>query len=131
MLCITVKLACTQTTQGFTLLIFLFQKWRSHSIQICPGFVFLLHANKLSFNAVNSKFMLIVSPHSLSKLADHEKPLIKILGKFIEQVSSIGCLGMRVDQFLRWDKHVGALSKKKLALQFHPLKYLAFYHPRP
>ena len=56
--------------------------------------------------------MLIASPDSLSKLADHEKPHIKILGKFIEQVSSIDCLGMKVDQFFGWDKHVGALSKK-------------------
>ena len=71
-----------------------------------------LHANKLSINSVKSKFMLIASPHSVSKLTDHEKPHIKILGKFIEQVSSIDCLGMMVDQFLRWDKHVGALSKK-------------------
>ena len=65
--------------------------------------------------------MLITSLHSVSKLADHEKPHIKILGKFIEQVSSMDCLGMTVDQFLRWDKHVGALSKR-LAMQFSPLK---------
>ena len=56
--------------------------------------------------------MLIASPRSVSKLAEHEKPHIKILGKFIEQVSSIDYLGMTVDQFLRWDKHVGALSKE-------------------
>ena len=56
-----------------------------------------LHANKLSINAVKSKFMLIASPHSVSKLADHEKPHIKIPGKFIEQVSSIDCPGMTVD----------------------------------
>ena len=56
--------------------------------------------------------MLIASPHSVSKLAEHEKPHIKILGKFIEQISSIDYLGMTVDQFLRCDKHVRALSKK-------------------
>ena len=44
------------------------------------------HANKLSINAVKSKFMLIASPRSISRLADHEKPHIKILGKFIKQV---------------------------------------------
>ena len=33
-----------------------------------------LNANKLSINAVKSKFMLIASPRSLSKLANHEKP---------------------------------------------------------
>ena len=71
-----------------------------------------LNANKLSINAVKSKFMLIASPHSVSKLANHEKSHIKILGKFIEQVSSMDCLGTTVDQFLRWDKHVGALSKR-------------------
>ena len=71
-----------------------------------------LHANKLSINAVKSKFMLIAFSHSVSKLADHEKPHIKILGKCIEQVSSIDCLGMTVDQFLKWDKHVEGLSKK-------------------
>ena len=35
-----------------------------------------LHANKLSTNAVKGKFMLIASPRSVSKLADHEKPQI-------------------------------------------------------
>ena len=60
-----------------------------------------LHANKLIINAVKSKFMFIASPCGLSKLAYHEKPHIKILGKFIKQVSSIDCLGMKVDQFLR------------------------------
>ena len=70
-----------------------------------------LHANKLSISAVKSKFMLTASPRSVSKLADHEKPHVNVLGKFIEQVSSID-LGITVDQFVRWDKHVGALSKK-------------------
>ena len=70
--------------------------------------------------------MLIASPRSLPKLADHEKPHIKILGKFIEQVSSIDCLGMRVDQFLRWNKHVGALSKK-ISSAISSLKIAGFF----
>ena len=49
-----------------------------------------LNKDLSSINAVKSKFMLIASPRSLSKLADHEKPHKKILGKFIEQGSSIG-----------------------------------------
>ena len=81
----------------------------------------MAHANKLSINAVKSKFMLIASPHSASKLADHEKPYIKILGKFIEQVSNIDCLGMTVDQFLDGISMLDHLVKR-LALQFHPLK---------
>ena len=56
--------------------------------------------------------MLIASLRSVSKPADHEKPHIKLPGDFIEQASSIDHLGMTVDQFLKWDKHVGALSKK-------------------
>ena len=56
--------------------------------------------------------MSIAPPCSISKLVNHEKPHIQILRKFITQVSSIHCLGMIVDQFIRWDKHVGALSKK-------------------
>ena len=71
-----------------------------------------LYANKLNINAVKSNFMLIASPRSVSKLAEQEKPHIKILGKSIEQVSSIDYLGMTVGQHLRWDKHVRAFSKK-------------------
>ena len=37
---------------------------------------------------------------------------MQLRAKFFEQVSSIDYLGMAMDQFLRWDKHVGALSKK-------------------
>ena len=69
-----------------------------------------LLANKLSINAVKSKFMIIASPYSMSKLVD--KPEIKVLGKSLEQVTSIDYLDMTMDQYLRWDKHVGALGKK-------------------
>ena len=69
-----------------------------------------LLANKLSINAVKSKFMIIASPYSMSKFVD--KPEIKVLGKSLEQVTSIDYLDMTMDQYLRWDKHVGALGKK-------------------
>ena len=69
-----------------------------------------LLANKLSINTVKSKFMVIASPHNMSNLVD--KPEIKVLGKSLEQVASIDYLGMTMDQYLRWDKHVGALGKK-------------------
>ena len=69
-----------------------------------------LLANKLSINTVKSKFMVIASPYNMSKLVD--KPEIKVLGKSLEQVTSIDYLGMTTDQYLRWDKHVGALGKK-------------------
>ena len=46
----------------------------------------------------------------MSKLVD--KPEIKVLGKTLEQVTSIDYLGMTMDHYLRWDKHVGALGKK-------------------
>ena len=42
-------------------------------------FCLWIHANKLSINAVKSKFMLIASPRSVSELADNEKPHLKIL----------------------------------------------------
>ena len=69
-----------------------------------------LLVNKLSINAVKSKFMVIASPHNMSKLV--HKPEIKVLGKCLEQVTSIDYLGLTMDQYLRWDKHVGALGKK-------------------
>ena len=69
-----------------------------------------LLANKLSINAVKSNFMIITSPYNMSKLVD--KPEILVLGKSLEQVTSIDYLGMTMDQYLRWDKHVRALGKK-------------------
>ena len=71
---------------------------------------FWLLVNKVSINAVKSKFMVIAYPHNMSKLVD--KPEIKVLGKSLEQVTSIDYLGMTMDQYLKWDKHVGALGKK-------------------
>ena len=71
---------------------------------------FWLLANKLSISTVKSKFMVIASLHNMSKLVD--KPEIKVLGKSLEQVTSIDYLGMTMDQYLRWDKHVEALVKK-------------------
>ena len=38
------------------------------------GLCLWLHVNKLSINAVKSKFMLIASQRSLSKLTDYENP---------------------------------------------------------
>ena len=61
--------------------------------------------------------MVIASHHNMSKLVD--KPEIKVLGKSLEQVTSIDYLGMTMDQYLRWDKRVGALGKKlKSAISF-------------
>ena len=69
-----------------------------------------LLANRLSINAVKRKFMIMASPYNMSKSVD--KPEINVLGKSLEQVTSIDYLGMTMDQYLRWDKHVGALCKK-------------------
>ena len=69
-----------------------------------------LLANKLSVNAVKSRFMIIASPYNMSKLVD--KPETKVLGKSLEQVTSIDYLGMTMDHYLRWDKHVGVLDQK-------------------
>ena len=75
-----------------------------------PKLCFWLLANELSINAVKSKFMVIASPHNMSKLVD--RPENKVLGKSFEQVTSIDCLGMTMDHYLRWDKHVVTLRKK-------------------
>ena len=58
----------------------------------------MIVANKLSINAVKSKFMVIASPHNMSKLVD--KPEIKVLGKSLEQVTGNDYLGMTIDQYL-------------------------------
>ena len=54
--------------------------------------------------------MVFASPHNMSKLVD--KPEIKVLGKSFEQVTNFDYLGMTMDPYLRWDKHVRALCKK-------------------
>ena len=102
---------------------------------------FWLLANKRSINAVKSKFMVIASPHNMSKLVD--KPEIKVLGKSCEQVTSIEYLGLTMNQYLRRDKHVEALGKKlKSAISsINPVKPGLFeicqtrggdgIHPRP
>ena len=46
--------------------------------------------------------MIIASPHNMSKLVD--KPEIKVLGKSLEQITSIDFLHITMDQYVRWDK---------------------------
>ena len=48
---------------------------------------FWLLANKLSINTVKSKFMVIASPHNMSKLVD--KPEIKVLDKSLSEGHSM------------------------------------------
>ena len=72
-----------------------------------------IQTNNLNINAVETKFMIIASATSLWKLMERQN--IQILGKTIKQAESIDCLGMMLNQKLKWSKHVRSVSTVKLA----------------
>ena len=69
-----------------------------------------LTANKLTFNASKTEFMLIGSWQRLSTI--HNPPSLMIDGAPITHVTSTKSLGVHIDQTLSWNVHVENLCKK-------------------
>ena len=69
-----------------------------------------LQANKLSLNVAKTEFLLIGSRYNLKNI--DKQPSINIDNKSVKQVTEIKVLGVKIDQYLVWDKHVDHIAKK-------------------
>ncbi len=69
-----------------------------------------LLANKLSLNVTKTEFLLISSHHKLNNL--DFQPSVKIGYDCIRQVRHSRVLGVEIDEYLSWNKHIENVVKK-------------------
>ena len=68
-----------------------------------------LVSNRLTLDLTKTEYMIIGSRHRLKKI--ELNPEIKIGGQSVKRVKTTKCLGMIIDDKLRWDGHVDQVSK--------------------
>ena len=66
--------------------------------------------NKLQQHSTKTKLMHVGSNHNLAKI-DNEFPVM-INDQLIPRVHSISCLGVKLDETLKWDEHIEMVWKK-------------------
>ena len=71
-----------------------------------------LIANKLSFNLTKTEYLVIGSPFTLNNLTS-EPNIMMIDNVPIKRVTKTKSLGIQIDQFLSWDKHLEEICKKR------------------
>ena len=69
-----------------------------------------LLANKLSLNVAKPEFLLIGSHYNIRTIT--AQPNIGIGHNSLKHVTHSKVLGVEIDQFLSWDKHVDSIAKK-------------------
>ena len=69
-----------------------------------------LVSNRLTLNLTKTEYMIIGSRHRLKKI--ELNPEIKIGGQSVKRVKTTKCLGMIIDDKLRWEGHIDHVSKK-------------------
>ena len=79
-------------------------------------------------NTAKTEFMLIGSRQKLSNLSG--QPELSIDNVPIKNVTSLKSLGIFVDENLRWQTHIGKLSKK-IASRIGAIKRIRDFVPTP
>ena len=69
-----------------------------------------LVSNRLTLNLTKTEYMIIGSRHRLKKIEFN--PEIKIGDQSVKRVKTTKCLGMIIDDKLRWEGHIDHVSKK-------------------
>ena len=69
-----------------------------------------LSANKLSLNLVKTEYLLIGSRHNINNL--FHAPKVHVGDIPIERLKETKALGVYIDEFLSWNKHIEVISKK-------------------
>ena len=69
-----------------------------------------LARNKLQCHPTKTKFMIIGSTYNLNNKV-HNKPVI-LNNKPLSRTSTFECLGVLLDEKLKWDKHIDKILKK-------------------
>ena len=72
-----------------------------------------LRSNKLSLNALKTEFMIIGSHQRVGELGSARTlPVVRAQGNVIKRVNKTKSLGLVIDEFLTWDKHIEYIAKK-------------------
>ena len=72
-----------------------------------------LRSNKLSLNALKTEFMIIGSHQRVGELGSARTlPVVRAQGNVIKRVNKTKSLGLVIDEFLTWDKHIEYIIKK-------------------
>ena len=74
------------------------------------GITSWLSANKLTLNVLKTDFMLIGSRQRVAALEGNVT--LRLNDAVLQQVYSLQCLGVNVDQNLTWDSHIASIRKK-------------------
>ena len=69
-----------------------------------------LARNKLQYHPTKTKFMIIGSTYNLNNKV-HNKPVI-LNNKPLSRTSTFECVGVLLDEKLKWDKHIDKILKK-------------------
>ena len=69
-----------------------------------------LSANKLSLNLVKTEYLLIGSRHNINNLL--HAPKVRVGDIPIKRVKETKALGVYIDEYLSWNKHIEIISKK-------------------
>ena len=69
-----------------------------------------LSANKLSLNLVKTEYFFIGSRHTINNL--FHAPRVHVGDIPIKRVKETKALGVYIDEFLSWNKHIEVISKK-------------------
>ena len=84
--------------------------------KIIPEFLNIcnwLKANKLILNALKTEFMIMGSHQRVGTIVCARTiPAIVADGKVVKRVAHAKSLGIVVDEYLSWDKHIDYISKK-------------------
>ena len=74
------------------------------------GITSWLSANKLTLNVLKTDFMLIGSRQRVAALEGNVT--LRLNDAALQQVHSLKCLGVNVDQNLTWDSYIASIRKK-------------------
>ena len=69
-----------------------------------------LSANKLSLNLVKTEYLLIGSRHNINNL--FHAPRVHVGDMPIKRVKETKALGVYIDEYLSWNKHIEIFRKK-------------------
>ena len=80
------------------------------SSKLVPEFLKIcewLRSSKLSLNALKTEFMIIGSHKRVGEPGSARTiPIVRAHGKVIKRVNKTKSLGLVIDEFLTWDKHM-------------------------
>ena len=69
-----------------------------------------LSANELSLNLLKTEYLLIGSRHNMNNL--FHAPKVHVGDKPIKRVKETKALGVYIDEYLSWNKHIEKIRKK-------------------